>query len=204
HGDDRRAERGCGDPERGKRHGPGGAGFDAEGRPRRDRHAQRMRNRFSPGKAARSASAAGQIIATRPLRAGIGYNGRVIVARGVLLSMPLAAGYGRPAPDAALLYERGMLAWPGGAARAACGRGGVRLDKREGDGASPAGTFPLVAAFYRADRIAKPQTALPLAAFRPHDAWVDEPADANYNRLVALPYLARTEALWRHDARYDL
>ena len=43
-----------------------------------------------------------------------------------------------------LVYEGGRLMWPGGSARAACGRGGVRADKREGDGASPEGIFPLV------------------------------------------------------------
>jgi L,D-peptidoglycan transpeptidase YkuD (ErfK/YbiS/YcfS/YnhG family) len=103
-----------------------------------------------------------------------------------------------------LTYEGGRLLWPGGAAPAACGRGGVTADKREGDGASPAGTFPLVCAFYRADRIAKPATLLPLAALKPADAWVEDPADANYNRLVALPYPARSETLWRADGLYDL
>ena len=43
-----------------------------------------------------------------------------------------------------LVYEAGRLTWPGGSARAACGRGGVRADKREGDGASPEGIFPLL------------------------------------------------------------
>jgi L,D-peptidoglycan transpeptidase YkuD (ErfK/YbiS/YcfS/YnhG family) len=38
----------------------------------------------------------------------------------------------------------------------------------------------------------------------PHDAWVDDPADSRYNRLVALPYPARTERLWRDDQIYDL
>ena len=48
-----------------------------------------------------------------------------------------------------LVYEAGRLIWPGGEARAVCGRGGVRADKREGDGASPEGTFPLLSAYYR-------------------------------------------------------
>jgi L,D-peptidoglycan transpeptidase YkuD (ErfK/YbiS/YcfS/YnhG family) len=38
----------------------------------------------------------------------------------------------------------------------------------------------------------------------PDDAWVDDPADARYNQLVALPYPARTEQLWRSDGLYDL
>jgi len=103
-----------------------------------------------------------------------------------------------------LTYAGGTLSWPGGSACAACGKGGVRQDKREGDHASPAGTFPLVRAFYRPDRLAAPQTALPLAALKPEDGWVDDPADPRYNTLVALPYAASHEELWCEDGLYDL
>jgi L,D-peptidoglycan transpeptidase YkuD (ErfK/YbiS/YcfS/YnhG family) len=103
-----------------------------------------------------------------------------------------------------LLYAKGMLSWPGGSARAACGKAGITVNKREGDHASPAGTFPLLRAFYRPDRIAAPKTALPLAALKPQDGWCDDPADPRYNRLVALPYPASHEELWRADGLYDV
>ena len=103
-----------------------------------------------------------------------------------------------------LVYAAGWLRWPGGEARAACGRTGVRVDKREGDGASPAGTFPLLGAYYRPDRIAPPATDLLLRPLRPEDGWVDDAADPNYNRLVSLPYPAGHERMWRDDALYDL
>ncbi|HEX3954409.1 MAG TPA: L,D-transpeptidase family protein [Stellaceae bacterium] len=89
--------------------------------------------------------------------------------------------------------------------RAACGRGGVQPDKCEGDGASPAGTFPLLHAYYRPDRFPPPPaTGLQLTALQPRDGWVDDPTDRQYNRLVALPYSAHHEAMWRADALYDL
>ena len=103
-----------------------------------------------------------------------------------------------------LIYAAGRLSWPGGAAPAVCGRAGVTADKREGDGASPAGTFPLLRAYYRADRLAPPPTGLLLAALRPTDGWVDDPADRRYNQLVRLPYPAHHEAMWRADGLYDL
>lgn len=118
-------------------------------------------------------------------------------------AMDSAAAMSRPG-CINLTYARGWLAWPGGGSPAACGRGGVRADKREGDGASPAGTFPLVRAFYRPDRIAAPRSALPVTALRPQDGWVDDPADPQYNRLVALPYPAHHEEMWRADGLYDL
>jgi len=108
------------------------------------------------------------------------------------------------APHADLTYADGLLYWPGGVARAACGMGGVRADKREGDHASPAGTFPLVRAFFRPDRVRPPLTAFPLDPLQPNFGWVDAPADARYNTMVRLPYPASTEALWRDDGIYDL
>lgn len=101
-------------------------------------------------------------------------------------------------------YGAGRLAWRGGATRAAIGSGGVSADKKEGDGATPAGTFPLVSAFYRADRIAPPSTGIELRALSPNDAWSDDPADPDYNRLVTLPRPAHAEKLWLEDGVYDL
>jgi L,D-peptidoglycan transpeptidase YkuD (ErfK/YbiS/YcfS/YnhG family) len=49
----------------------------------------------------------------------------------------------------------------------------------------------------RADRLARPATALPLAAFAEHDGWCDAPGDANYSRPVRLPYPASAERLAR-------
>lgn len=103
-----------------------------------------------------------------------------------------------------LVYENGTLSWPGGTAQAACGKAGIVADKREGDHASPAGRFPLLRAFYRADRLAPPQTRLPFAALKESDGWVDDPADSRYNTLVTLPYPASHEELWRADGLYDL
>jgi len=103
-----------------------------------------------------------------------------------------------------LTYRGGTLSWPGGAARAACGKAGVSADKHEGDHASPAGRFALGSAFYRPDRLAAPATALPLAALTPDDCWVDDPADPRYNTLVVLPCPASHETLWRDDGLYDV
>jgi len=102
-----------------------------------------------------------------------------------------------------LEYRGGRLYWPRGSAAAAVGRSGVRADKREGDGSTPAGTFPLVSVLYRPDRIAPPLSQLPVRPLAPSDGWVDEPGDPNYNRPVSLPYPASAEQMWRQDGLYD-
>ncbi len=84
------------------------------------------------------------------------------------------------------------------------GSGGIRHDKREGDGATPAGTFAMRCAFYRADRLLRPRTGLPLRPLRPDDGWCDDPASGRYNRFVRHPFDARAEKLWRDDGLYDV
>jgi L,D-peptidoglycan transpeptidase YkuD (ErfK/YbiS/YcfS/YnhG family) len=90
--------------------------------------------------------------------------------------------------------------------RCALGPAGViaASEKREGDGATPAGVWPLRRVLFRADRAAPPVTRLPCAAIGPNDGWCDAPSDPNYNRQVTLPYPASAEALWREDGLYDL
>jgi L,D-peptidoglycan transpeptidase YkuD (ErfK/YbiS/YcfS/YnhG family) len=88
--------------------------------------------------------------------------------------------------------------------RAALGRGGVRADKREGDGATPLGPLPLRQVLYRPDRGAVPVCAVTIEAISPHDGWCDDPTHPGYNRRVRLPIGASAEALWRDDSVYDL
>ncbi len=98
----------------------------------------------------------------------------------------------------------GTLSWPGGRVRCALGKAGIRTDKREGDGATPAGVWPLRRVLYRPDRGAAPRTALPITVITAQDGWCDDPVDPLYNRPVPLPYPARHERLWREDGLYDV
>jgi L,D-peptidoglycan transpeptidase YkuD (ErfK/YbiS/YcfS/YnhG family) len=90
--------------------------------------------------------------------------------------------------------------------RSALGPAGVieAEAKREGDGATPLGVWPMLRVLYRPDRGAAPETALPVGAIKPDDGWCDDPSDPNYNRPVTLPYPASCEALWREDGLYDI
>src|SRR5260370_30215854 len=74
-----------------------------------------------------------------------------------------------PSPMNLLVYAPGWAIWDGERLRCALGRGGIRADKREGDGATPAGSWPMRRLLYRPDRL--PAPAAPLAAhpLAPHD-----------------------------------
>lgn len=86
------------------------------------------------------------------------------------------------------------------------GRTGIcaAVEKREGDGRSPAGLWPLRRVLWRPDRLARPRTGLSVAPIGPDDGWCDDPASPDYNRPVTLPHGARAERLWRDDHLYDL
>jgi L,D-peptidoglycan transpeptidase YkuD (ErfK/YbiS/YcfS/YnhG family) len=99
----------------------------------------------------------------------------------------------------------GTIRFDGKVFRAALGRGGVSTDKKEGDGATPAGSFPLREVLYRADRIQAPRTLLPTSVITEVDGWCDDVADPErYNTRILLPYEGSHERLFRDDHVYDL
>lgn len=87
----------------------------------------------------------------------------------------------------------------------AIGRGGARdaADKREGDGATPLGRWPIRAALLRPDRGLVPPAHLPWRWLRKEDGWSDDPRDPAYNRPVRHPHGYSAERLWREDGLYD-
>lgn len=87
------------------------------------------------------------------------------------------------------------------------GKGGLiaACDKREGDGASPVGEWPVRAALLRPDRIGREHlTAIPWRWIRQSDGWSDDPVDPAYNRPVHLPRHTSHERLTREDQAYDV
>jgi L,D-peptidoglycan transpeptidase YkuD (ErfK/YbiS/YcfS/YnhG family) len=125
-----------------------------------------------------------------------------------LSAFALAAGFSSSSAAAAapdlIVSGAGMARMAGRSFRCAVGRGGVSSAKREGDGATPIGTWPLRQVLYRPDRGMRPATALQTAPLKPVDGWCDAPADPNYNRMVRHPYPASAEHLWRRDSIYNL
>jgi|ERR1700733_13257674 L,D-peptidoglycan transpeptidase YkuD (ErfK/YbiS/YcfS/YnhG family) len=97
------------------------------------------------------------------------------------------------------LLQAGPLTVP-----VALGRGGIKADKREGDGGTPRGRFRPLRLWWRADRIARPRTSLSTRRVTRGTAWSEDPADRNYNRPVARSANEPGDRLWRSDGLYDL
>ncbi len=104
-------------------------------------------------------------------------------------------------PQKGRLYLRGRFY------DCALGRNGITRHKKEGDGCTPVGRFPLRPFWRRPDRPAAhwhKKHAANMRDIQPNDGWSDDPRDPNYNRLITRPHRFRHERLWRDDGHYDV
>jgi L,D-peptidoglycan transpeptidase YkuD (ErfK/YbiS/YcfS/YnhG family) len=132
-------------------------------------------------------------IEIRPRDGNIGYNG-------LMHQRSFASLQVRPRPGN---RSQGWLNVGSMTIPVALGRGGIRANKLEGDGATPRGDFRLLRLWYRADRHPRPRTTLPVQRITPDLAWCEDPGDRRYNR----PFRRRDgepgDRLRRADNLYD-
>lgn len=102
------------------------------------------------------------------------------------------------------VYSNGFISLHGTLYKCALGEMGVTKEKKEGDKATPIGSFPLREVYYRSDRVREPHTSLPKYELSPNSGWCNDPDDPAYNTFVDLPYAGGHEELWRDDEIYDL
>jgi L,D-peptidoglycan transpeptidase YkuD (ErfK/YbiS/YcfS/YnhG family) len=112
-----------------------------------------------------------------------------------LSSIRIHAGSGNP--------NRGWLVAGTQTIPVALGRGGIKSNKFEGDGATPRGVFRPIRLWWRADRHVRPRTFLPVRAIRPDDAWCEDPADRHYNKPIRRSGDQQGDRLKRDDGLYD-
>lgn len=89
----------------------------------------------------------------------------------------------------------------------AVGRGGVTAKKREGDGATPAGSYRVLGVYYRPDKTEVPKSPFPTKALQKDDIWVDDPNHPLYNQPAKASDIepgVSHEQLWRDDHLYDI
>ncbi len=102
-------------------------------------------------------------------------------------------------------WERAGSGWRavGGPVACVVGRSGVvaAAQKREGDGATPAGVFALRRAFGKEAELA---TGLRYVAVTDDDHWVDDPRAPQYNQWVVGAPGVSAERLRRDDGQYDV
>ncbi|AMK19665.1 MULTISPECIES: L,D-transpeptidase family protein [Sphingobium] len=100
----------------------------------------------------------------------------------------------------------GRLRFDGMEMACTLGRSGVcaAAGKREGDGCTPVGSWPVRGILLRPGRVEAKGIRLPWRWVREGDGWSDDPADPAYNRPVHLPRNFSAETLLRDDDAYDV
>tara|TARA_Y100000590_G_scaffold399632_1_gene483093 strand:- start:8985 stop:9473 length:489 start_codon:yes stop_codon:yes gene_type:complete len=84
------------------------------------------------------------------------------------------------------------------------GKNGITFNKKEGDLKTPKGTFNLRYVMYRADKIKKPKTKLPIFKIKKKHICCDNIEDSNYNKIFETNNFDLGERLWRNDSIYDI
>jgi L,D-peptidoglycan transpeptidase YkuD (ErfK/YbiS/YcfS/YnhG family) len=96
-------------------------------------------------------------------------------------------------------WHKSLGPWP-----AVVGRNGfAKIDeKKEGDGKTPSGIYPIGIAFGKSPRI---KTGLTYRQATADDLWVDDVKSPQYNQWVSAPTLAASfESMLRTDGLYDM
>jgi L,D-peptidoglycan transpeptidase YkuD (ErfK/YbiS/YcfS/YnhG family) len=83
----------------------------------------------------------------------------------------------------------------------ALGRGGIKSNKFEGDGATPRGVFHPVKLWWRADRHVRPRTLLPVRVIQPRDAWSENDFIIEIDHNTRPRIARRGSAVFLHLAR---
>lgn len=108
----------------------------------------------------------------------------------------------RPTPG--LTPSRGFLKLGSSFVACVLGPAGAVWKKKEGDSATPRGTFSMLFGQYRADRLSRPRSVQVLKTTRRNDVWCDDLACFQYNRPGAAPIRYKHERLWLESTAYDI
>jgi L,D-peptidoglycan transpeptidase YkuD (ErfK/YbiS/YcfS/YnhG family) len=87
------------------------------------------------------------------------------------------------------------------------GRNGLRRNRREGDGTTPIGTYPVGRVMYGNDP--NPGVKFPYQRLRCGDWWVEDPASPAYNTFRHVPcgtrppFRTTTPGMWEEDTAYS-
>ena len=84
------------------------------------------------------------------------------------------------------------------------GKSGIKSNKKEGDLATPKGTFDLGSLYYRKDRIKKINFNFKKKIIKKNMGWCDDIKSKKYNSLIFFPFKFSAEKLFRNDRIYDL
>ena len=97
-----------------------------------------------------------------------------------------------------------VLLYKGYKLKCSVGKSGIKSSKKEGDLATPKGTFKLGRLYYRKNRIKLPKCRIKNKIIKKYMGWCDDSKSKKYNKEINFPFKYRAEKLYRKNKSYDL
>ena len=88
--------------------------------------------------------------------------------------------------------------------KCAIGKSGIISSKKEGDLATPKGTFELCTFYYRKDNNKPLKCKIKKKIIKKKMGWCNDSRSKKYNQEISFPFKYRAEKLYRKDKIYDL
>ena len=103
-----------------------------------------------------------------------------------------------------IIIKKNLLLYKGYKLNCCIGKSGIKNSKKEGDLATPKGTFKLGLLYYRKDRIKLPKCKIKKKIIKKNMGWCNDSKSNMYNREINFPFNYNSEKLYKKENVYDL
>ena len=100
--------------------------------------------------------------------------------------------------------KKHLLLYKGYKLKCAIGKSGIVSSKKEGDLATPKGTFELGTLYYRKDNSQAFKCKITKKIIKKKMGWCNDSRSKKYNQEISFPFKYGAERLYRKDKIYDL
>jgi len=100
--------------------------------------------------------------------------------------------------------KKHFLYYKGYKLKCSIGKSGIKYFKKEGDLATPKGTFKLGLLYYRKDRNKSLESKIKKRVIKKSMGWCNDSRSKKYNQEIYFPFKYGAEKLYRKDKMYDI
>ena len=103
-----------------------------------------------------------------------------------------------------IIIKKHFLLCKGYKLQCSIGKSGIKHFKKEGDLATPKGTFKLGLLYYRKDRNKSLESKIKKRVIKKSMGWCNDIRSKKYNQEIYFPFKYGAEKLYRKDKMYDI
>jgi len=103
-----------------------------------------------------------------------------------------------------IIIKKHFLLYKSYKLKCSIGKSGITASKKEGDLATPKGTFKLGLLYYRKDRNKSLESKIKKRVIKRNMGWCHDSRSKKYNQEIYFPFKYGAEKLYRKDKIYDI